>query len=189
MKKEEKLEKQVKDLEKSNRWMKGILLSLVGIFFVGLCVGFGYILGNKGSDKVKEDVEEKENQKEVEMLGVDSKIVKDLFNIFNEDNCLEKDIYKSLNGSDDAKLYLAYRELNESDFTEMKCGDLNDSYVEGNYCAVNDEAFKYHGSNETKFQQTIANEKTKVVKASLLEKNIKKFLVKMLVSLIKYLNY
>ena len=32
MKKEENLEKQVKELEKSNRWMKGILLSLIGIF-------------------------------------------------------------------------------------------------------------------------------------------------------------
>ena len=151
--------------------MKGILLSLIGIFFVGLCVGLGFMLGNN-NDKEKDKTEEKDEKKEIEVLSVDSKVVKDLFDIFNESSCYEKDIFKNLNNSDDARMYLAYSELLESDFSEMKCGELNDSYVDGNYCAANDEAFKYYGSNETKFQQAIVNEKTKVVKASLLEKKI-----------------
>lgn len=174
MKNEESLEKQVKELEKSNRWMKGILLSLVGIFFVGLCVGFGYMLGNDDNDKENEKIEEKEDEKdgekEIEVLSVESKVVKDLFEVFKENDCYEKDIFKNINDSVDAKMYLAYSELMESDFIEMRCGDLNDSFVDGFYCASNDEAFKYYGSNESKFQQAIANEKTKVVKASLLEK-------------------
>lgn len=181
MKKEENLEKQVKELEKSNRWMKGILLALTGIFFIGLCVGFGYILGNNNNNdneeienKEDKDKEEKENdEEEIEVLSVESKVVKDLFEVFKEESCFEVDIFKNLNDSRDAKMYLVYRELNESEFTEMRCGDLNDSYVDGYYCASNEEAFEYYGSNEVKFQQAIANEKIKVVKASLVEKKYK----------------
>ena len=44
-KKEESVKKKIKELENSNRCMKGILLAFTGLFFIFLCVGLGYILG------------------------------------------------------------------------------------------------------------------------------------------------
>lgn len=79
----------------------------------------------------------------------------------------------NLNDSTEARMYFAYSELSSSDFKEMKCGSLDDSYVDGNYCAENDEANKYYGSNESKFEDAIANEKTKTVSASVLEAKYK----------------
>ena len=82
MKKEENLEKQVKELEKSNRWMKGILLAFVGIFFMFLCVGFGYVLGkdNSKSDGVK-DVEETKEEKNVHKKTIYKRISEKLLNL------------------------------------------------------------------------------------------------------------
>lgn len=180
----------LENLEKANKKTNPVISILVGIVFVviGFVIGYGissYLFedenvdeGNKTeekeNDKEKEESDKDNDEKtELEKLDVNSAVVKELFEIFKEDNCLEKDIFNDLNTSVDARMYLAYRELSSSDFKEMKCGSLNDSYVNGNYCAVNDEAYKYYGSNESKFQAAIANEKTKVVSASVLEAKYK----------------
>ncbi len=142
MKKEENLEKQVKELEKSNRWMKGILLALTGIFFVGLCVGFGYILGNSNNkdnekieekeDKDKEEYEEKDEDEELQLetLTKDSPVVKQLFSDFNEEHWTRYDVMKEID-KDENKRAIAYSSLkyNSTNVKEIKCNELEKSNV------------------------------------------------------------
>ncbi len=142
MKKEENLEKQVKELEKSNRWMKGILLSLVGIFFIGLCVGFGYMLGNSEKDEEKENIEEKEDKEnkedkeeekdeeelQLETLTKDSPVVKELFKNFNESDWVRHEILERMDNSD--KRAIAYLNLDLDGIKKVvKCSNLEDKSV------------------------------------------------------------
>ena len=138
MKKEENLEKQVKELEKSNRWMKGILLSLVGIFFIGLCVGFGYMLGNS-NNKTDEKIEEKEDsdkenkdeeELQLEVLTKDSPVVQNLFSDFKEEHWTRYEVMQEIDKVEN-KRAIAYSSLlkNFTNVKEIKCSELEKSNV------------------------------------------------------------
>lgn len=178
--KEEKvnLEEKVEELEKSNKWMKGILLSLVLVFFMVICIYAGVVIGKSMNDgnkekndknDVKVEEENKEEEIELEQLTKDSKVVKELFEVFREDkNCL-----RAFWGSDFQKYikkYIAYYALDETAFKDVKCGDLDDSYDDGLYCAMNDASVKYYSEeNEKGFENAIKDETTKGVEAATLQ--------------------
>lgn len=183
MKKEENLEKKVHELEKSNRWMKGILLTLVGVFFIALCIGFGFVIGRNTFDndedinkeQTNEEIDEKENEieKELPKLDINSDVVKSLFEVFREDKDCASCTYWDEYSDTQAKKYIAYKELDESDFNEVRCGDLDDSYIDGLYCAMNDESMQYYGEDESRFENAIRNEKTSSVSEDVLKAKYK----------------
>lgn len=133
MKKEENLEKQVKELEKSNRWMKGILLAFVGIFFMFLCVGFGYVLGKDNSksdgvkdiDETKEEKNDETEEVEVENLTVDSPVVKKLFSLFNESRWDRHELLKEIDKAENKRAIAYYNLMVDfKDDKEIKCSEL-----------------------------------------------------------------
>ena len=85
-----------------------------------------YIIIQKKEQEKTEEKEEnnKEEKVEVEKLTIDSQIVKELFEIFREDkNCMMAGLW-GLYSELDAKKYIAYSQLEESDF-EMDGYDEN----------------------------------------------------------------
>jgi len=169
--------------ESSKGGSVGFSSIILGIIFLilGFLVGFviaPYLTGeskseNETVENEKENNEDDSKDEDIPKLDINSFVVKELFEVFKEDNCLESDIFQNLNDDVSAKMYLAYSELDETDFTEMRCGSLDDSYVNGNYCAMNSEAMQYYGSDESKYESAIINEKTKVVSAVTLERKYK----------------
>ena len=161
---------------------KGISVStlvIVVVLLIAVIAPISFMAGRSlaSKEEKKEDnnvVDDEQNDGEeeivLEQLTVDSDVVKKLFEVFREDtiNCMG-DLRAEVNTSMDARKYIAYMQLNDTDFVEKTCGSLNDSYVDGNYCAENDDVWQYYGVNEQKFEETIKNETTKTVSASLLE--------------------
>lgn len=186
MEKENKkeLEEKVEKLEKSNNIMKGLLTVLGVAILVSACLGLGIIVGDKLDEKEEikdenkqeekeETKDDKEEELELEKLTKDSAVVKKLFEVFREDQtCTSNGLWDDFNDAD-AKKYIAYNALDASSFVEVKCGNLDDSYNDGHYCAMNDEAMKYYGVNETKYEDAIKNETTSSVTEAVLEAKYK----------------
>ena len=160
---------------------KNVLKYFIFVILVAcLCAGF-FFLGttfNSGdekkeeSNKVTEETSKKEDDTEdvqLEVLTKDSAVVKKIFETFREDkNCL-----RAFWGSDSQKYikkYIAYYALDETAFKDVKCGDLDDSYDDGLYCAMNDASVKYYSEeNEKGFENAIKDETTKGVDAATLQ--------------------
>lgn len=176
-------ERKVETSEKNSGGNK-VLIVIIVILLLIIAVVFGYFLGTgnsnsdeKESDKVvdenkeNEDSEDKEIQ--LEQLTKDSAVVKKLFETFREDvSCTYNDYWEE-NTESEAKKFFAYKALDANKFSKVKCGSLDDSFIEGHYCAMNDESMKYYGINETKYENAIKNETTTSVSANELEKKYK----------------
>ena len=176
MEDKEKVLDEVKEEKKSG--VNKVLIIIIVILLLVIAVGFGYFLGSgnsnsadKESDKVVD--ENKEEKVEIEQLTKDSAVVKNLFETFREDvSCTYNDYWEE-NTEPEAKKFFAYKALAASSFSSVKCGTLDDSFIDGHYCAMNDEAMKYYGINETKYENAIKNETTTSVSVNELEKKYK----------------
>lgn len=181
------LEEKVEKLEKSNNIMKGLFIVLVVAICVSACFGFGFIVGGKlaekeeiKDEKKKDDsedtiVEKEEEESELEKLTKDSAVVKKLFEVFREDeNCFVSSLW-NFDSGEAAKKFIAYQNIDSSDIKDVKCGDLDDSFVDMYYCAMNDEASKYYGSDEKKYELAIKNETTNSFSEVVFEKKYKEF--------------
>lgn len=178
------LEEKVEKLEKSNNIMKGLLTVLGVAICVSACFGLAIIVGDKLDEKeeIKDEnkQEEKEETKvdkeeeiELEKLTKDSSVVKKLFEVFREDeNCFVSSLW-NFDSGEAAKKFIVYKNLDPSDIKDVKCGDLDDSFVDMYYCAMNDEASKYYGSDEKKYELAIKNETTKSFSEVAFEKKYK----------------
>lgn len=173
MKNDDYLKGEMEELKKSNKKMKVLLYVLLIIIFMGLCYAIGYFVGsNLEAEEVVDKDEEKDDAEKIELekLDVNSEVVKKLFEIFREDtNCTKRYVLSNINTSMESKKYVAYLQLKSSDFSEMTCGSLDDSFVEGYYCAMNEQSSEYYGVNESKYEEAIANESTRTFEANVLE--------------------
>ncbi|MBQ7105824.1 MAG: hypothetical protein IJN90_08210 [Bacilli bacterium] len=183
--KEEKvnLEEKVEELEKSNKWMKGILLSLVLVFFMVICIYAGVVIGKSMNDgnkektdknDVKVEEENKEEEIELEQLTKDSKVVKELFEVFREDVEAKQGLWNEKEYSDfEKKMYIAYLSIDDNNFTEKKCGNLDSTYAFDKtgfiyHCGFNfsDNASKYYADeNWEKFGEELVENSVKTISA------------------------
>lgn len=161
-----------------------VLVVIIVILLLIIAVGFGYFLGSgnsnsdeKESDKVVDENKEKENSEDkeiqLEQLTKDSAVVKKLFEVFREDKACTYNNYWDNYSESEAKKFFAYKALDNSSFSKVKCGSLDDSFIDGNYCAMNDDSMKYYGINETKYENAIKNETTTSVSVAVLEAKYK----------------
>lgn len=176
--------------EKKQSGTNKYLVVIIVVLLLIIAFGFGYFLGkgnddktdsNKDNDKVveetnkedKDNTEEKEEVK-VEELTKDSAVVKNLFEIFREDNYSKSGVWNRKEYNDfETKMYIAFLSLTEKDFTTKKCGDLSSAYAFDKndfifHCGLdfNEKAGKYYAEkNWEKFGKELANNTIKTISA------------------------
>lgn len=169
MEKESKkeLEEKVEKLEKSNNIMKGLLIVLGVAVLLSACFGIGFIVGEKLSEK-------EEQEQELEKLTKDSPVVKNLFEIFREDNYAKSDVWDNTEYTDfEKKMFIAYLSIDENEFTTKKCGDLGATYAFDKtgfifHCGLDfsEKAGKYYGDkNWEMFGKELVNNTTMTISA------------------------
>ena len=159
--------------DKKNVILKVLVGVLAFIVVVASCFGAGYFgvqMGNKDKEKEEEKTEEKEenktenkdeNEEEIAKLTVDSAEVKNLYEVFREDVDCVSNSYWTSSTVDAAKRYVAYKAALAQSSKEIRCGDLDHSYVDGYHCAFPDEAAPYYGNEDVVgFENAIKDEKT-----------------------------
>ena len=174
-KNEEVKEKKGKNILKYFLFVILIGCLCAGCFFLGTTFTSSNDDKKDGKDKVTEETNEKEEDVQIEQLTKDSVVVKKLFEVFREDkNCLVTSLW-ALDSEEAAKKFIAYKNIDSSDIKDVKCGDLDDSFDGMHYCAMNDEAAKYYGIDEKKYELAIKNETTKGFSEEVFEKKYKEF--------------
>ena len=156
--------------DKKHMILKMLFGVLAFIVVVASCFGAGYF-GSKLGNKEKENKEEKEEpKKEVKTLTVESDEVKKLYEVFREDKDCSTASYWSDYSLEDAKVFFAYRAALKESSMNIRCGDLDHSYVGGYYCAFPDKAEPFYGNEDIAgFENAIKDEKTIGVTVAVLE--------------------
>ena len=161
--------------DKKNMILKVLVGVLAFIVVVASCFGAGYFgskFGNK--DKEEEKNEEKDENKEVPNLTIDSDEVKKLYEVFREDKDCSTASYWKDHSTDETKKFIAYYAALKESSKDIRCGDLDHSYVDGYHCAFTDDAAKYYGNEDVVgFENAIKNEKTVGVTEEVLEAKYK----------------
>ena len=160
--------------DKKHMILKMLFGVLAFIVVVASCFGAGYF-GSKLGNKEKENKEEKEEpKKEVKTLTVESDEVKKLYEVFREDKDCSTASYWSDYSLEDAKVFFAYRAALKESSMNIRCGDLDHSYVGGYYCAFPDKAEPFYGNEDIAgFENAIKDEKTIGVTVAVLEAKYK----------------
>lgn len=175
------LEEKVEKLEKSNNILKGLLTVLVVAICVSACFGIGFIVGEKLAEKdddIKEENQKEDEEKieemEVEKLTKDSPVVKNLFEIFREDNYAKSDVWDNKEYTDfEKKMFIAYLSIDEKEFATKRCGDLGATYAFDKtgfifHCGLDfsEKAGKYYGDkNWEMFGKELVNNTTMTISA------------------------
>ena len=110
-----------------------------GCFFLGTTFTSSIDDKKDGNDKVTEETNEKEEDIQIEQLTKDSAVVKKLFEIFREDkNCMMASVWESYEELD-AKKYIAYAQLEENDFKNMVCNELDKQTFDYYTCNIDSD--------------------------------------------------
>lgn len=205
-KKDIKLEKQEIEETKKNINIKKILKYFCIVILVAVVCSVFFFLGMMFSEKSndnldmenKNDLEEDDLEKDdlededtdIPVLTKDSDIVKYLFDVFREDTDDSLNYAKDKMNTDmGVRLRIAYTLFDDSDFEEIRCGDLSTAHYSASdegftafhYCGtvfyeeLGDKAYQYwYDGDGVNFDKEMKDEKTKGFAASELEKNYKK---------------
>ena len=115
-----------------------VAIILLVLVILGLVVYIGYDKEILFKKKVPVQTEKKEVKEPLEELYIESDFVQKYFQIYKEDSCSKATIYKELNSSMPAKLYLTYLQLSNDLVQEVNCDDVSENigredYFCGNY--------------------------------------------------------
>ncbi len=202
-KKEVKQEEELKEDNKLGKLQKRsklpyIIIALLLVIIVILVI---LLLLSQESNKKEENkgIEQQEQQEEQEQLTEIDKSdeeVKKYFNIYKMNDTFDQRYLDLLNNNnnntkeiEDAKFYIAYRQIKKEEMETAKCGDFTDINYHENYCGkMSDEMEKYNsGDDRSKFKEAEKNNTTTVFKGEILKNYYEKIFGKG--TFTKYIEY
>ena len=151
---------------------------------------------NKGIEQQQEQQEqEQEEQEQLTEIDKSDEEVKKYFNIYKMNDTFDQRYLDLLNNNnnikeiEDAKFYIAYRQIKKEEMETAKCGDFTDINYHENYCGkMSDEMAKYNsGDDRSKFKEAEKNNTTTVFKGEILKNNYEKIFGKG--TFTKYIEY
>ena len=150
---------------------------------------------NKGIEQ-QEQQEEQEEQEQLTEIDKSDEEVKKYFNIYKMNDTFDQRYLDLLNNNnnntkeiEDAKFYIAYRQIKKEEMETAKCGDFTDINYHENYCGkMSDEMEKYNsGDDRSKFKEAEKNNTTTVFKGEILKNYYEKIFGKG--TFTKYIEY
>lgn len=151
---------------------------------------------NKGIEQQQEQQEQEEQEEQEQLTEIDKsdEDVKKYFNIYKMNDTFDQRYLDLLNNNntkeiEDAKFYIAYRQIKKEEMETAKCGDFTDINYHENYCGkMSDEMAKYNsGDDRSKFKEAEKNNTTTVFKGEILKNNYEKIFGKG--TFTKYIEY
>ena len=168
-----------------NRNMK---LMLVIIIFIVLFLGIGSILLNSLVFKKHEDLDSYKTNEDISTpivtnvglpdgeIGIDNDVVQKLFTYFREDNNCVYNYVNNINGTNKAKLLIAYNYLVDSDGVTTSCSKYNNLVIANKYFCSNTIDINHNlydlGINSNQFINYLKNNDTVELDGGLLDQEM-----------------
>ncbi len=125
----------------------------------------------KEEEKINDQNQNKEETNDiVEELDINGELAQKYFNIYNENNNKNSYLFKDLNDSQEAKIYLAISQLDENNFETIPCSQVQNLILEESYYCDNGSHFN---SGTTLDNETLKQNTTNFLKNSTLETKYK----------------